>query len=143
MTTDGGGYTMVRYDDASLAGNQTTYLNWCAARGMEIIVPRTKAHALAILAWNNGTPPNLVNVYPKYNGASGLSNWTGKCGGVDCSFWMSDSNSCGCTNFEPNGDNNTAYTIYRRTTGCDFGNWNDANNRVDIHGSVICSTNDK
>jgi hypothetical protein len=143
MTTDGGGYTMVRYDDNSLAGNQTTYMNWCAARGMEIIVPRTKAHALAIVAWNNGTPPNLVNVYPKYNGANGLSNWIGKCKGVNCSFWMSDSNSCGCTNHEPNGDNNTAYTIYRRTTGCDFGNWNDAGNRVDITGSVICSTNDK
>ena len=143
MTTDGGGYTMVRHDDGSLAGDQNAYLNWCAALGMEVIVPRTKAHALAMQAWNGGEPPNLVNVFPKYHGANGLSNWTGKCKGADCTFWMSDSDSCGCTNFEPNGDNNTAYRIYRRTTGCDFGNWNDAGNRVDIHGWVVCSTNDK
>ena len=56
---------------------------------------------------------------------------------------MSDSDSCGCTNFEPNGDNNVNDSIYRRTSGCDFGNWNDANNRVDITGWVICSPNDK
>ena len=143
MTTDGGGYTMVRYTDDSLAANQDTYAAFCAAQGMEVIVPRTKAHALAMQVWNGGEPPNLINVFPKYNGAYGLSNWTGRCKGASCGFWMSSSDSCGCTNFEPNGDNNTAYRIYRRTTGCEFGNWNDASNTIDIHGWVVCSTNDK
>ena len=143
MSTDGGGYTMVRYADNSLGSSQGAYASLCAAQGMEVIVPRTKAHALAMQAWNDGEPPNLINVFPKYNGAYGLSNWTGRCNGASCGFWMSDSNSCGCTNFEPNGDNNTSYRIYRRTTGCTFGNWNDANDRVDITGWVVCSTNDK
>jgi len=143
MTTDGGGYTMVRFDDGSLGGDQNSYRGFCATYGMEVVTPRTKAHAMSILSWNGGEPPNIVNVFPKYNGAYGLSNWTGRCLGQDCSFWMSDSDSCGCSNFEPNGDNDTANAIYRRTTGCDFGNWNDAGNRMDIYGSVICSTNDK
>ena len=143
MTTDGGGYTMVRFNDGALAGGQDTYRAYCAARGMEVICPRTKAHAMSIQSWNNGEPPNLVNVFPKYNGAYGLSNWNGRCQGQSCGFWMSDSDSCGCTNFEPNGDNDTGNALYRRTTGCDFGNWNDAGGTMDIHGWVICSTNDK
>jgi len=49
----------------------------------------------------------------------------------------------GCTNFEPNGDNNTAARIYLRQAGCGLqGNWNDANNTVQIQGWVICSPND-
>jgi cysteine-rich repeat protein len=143
MSTDGGGYTMVRFNDGGLSGGQDNYRAYCSARGMEVICPRTKAHAMSIQAWNNGEPPNLVNVFPKYNGAYGLSNWTGRCQGQSCSYWMSDSDSCGCTNFEPNGDNDTGNALYRRTTGCDFGNWNDAGGNMDIHGSVICSTNDK
>ena len=143
MVTDGGGYTMVKYVDGALSGSQNTYRSYCAARGMEVFTPRTKPHAMAMKAWNGGSPPNLVNVFPKYNGAGGLSNWIGKCQGQDCSFWMSDTNSCGCTNFEPNGDNSTPYSLYRRQDGCDFGNWNDANNLMDIHGWVVCSTNDK
>ncbi len=143
MVTDGGGYTMVRFDDSVLGGDQNTYASYCAAHGLEIIVPRTRSHAMSILAWNDGDPPNLVNVFPKYNGAYGLSNWTGRCQNEDCSFWMSDSDSCGCTNFEPNGDNSVEYRLYRRADGCEFGNWNDAYNRIEIQGSVICSTNDK
>ncbi len=143
MSTDGGGYTMVRFDDGGLSGGQDNYRAYCSARGMEVICPRTKAHAMSIQAWNKGEPPNVVNVFPKYNGAYGLSNWTGRCQGVSCSYWMSDSDSCGCTNFEPNGDNDVNNALYRRTTGCDFGNWNDAGGTMDIHGWVICSTNDK
>ncbi len=143
METDGGGYTMVRFDDSSLAGDQNTYAAFCAGYGLEVIVPRTKLHAMSMQGWNGNEPPNLVNVFPRYNGAYGLSNWTGRCRGQECTFWMSDSDSCGCTNFEPNGDNDTSYRIYRRTSGCEFGNWNDAYNRVDIQGWVICSTNDK
>jgi hypothetical protein len=150
MTSDNGvGYTIAKYTDASLgtgAAVQDSYRTLCAAHGMEIIVPRTKAHALAISAYNGG-PPNIVNVYPKVNGASGLSNWTGKCQGADCSFYLSDNNAM--CNGEPNGDNNTTTAIYRYNeavsdpSSCPLGNWNDTpNSQVDIGGYVLCSTND-
>ena len=43
---------------------------------MEVIVPRNKTHAMAIKAWNKNIIPNLVNVFAKSNGATGLNNWT-------------------------------------------------------------------
>ena len=150
MTTDGGGYTMVRFDDPGLGGDQNQYRNKCTANGMEVIVPRTRAHALAIKAWNNGEPPNLVNVFPRANGSAGLENWTGRCRGQACGFWMSDLSqggliSANCDWLEPNGDNNTNDSIYRwdRCNGEPFGGWNDGNNAVDIRGWVVCSTNDR
>jgi hypothetical protein len=85
-------------------------------------------------------------VFPKYDGAQGLGNWTGRCQGAPCSFYLSDSNSSNCNDgFEPNGDNNTSYSIYRwgsADEACWFGRWNDGNNGVSYQGSVICSPND-
>ena len=146
MTTDGGGYTMKRINDAALGGNQDTYASKCASVGMEVIVPRTKAHMQAIYNWN-GDWPNLVNVFPNYNGAAGLNNWHGSCKGQTCGFYISGNNNAWCNGSEPNGDNNVNYRIYRWSGACGIdngsGGWNDANNTVNITGWVLCSTNDK
>ncbi len=144
MDSDGGvGYTMVRFDDPALSGPQVNYRNYCASYGLEVIVPRTRAHAEAIRTWNNGSPPNLVNVFPDFNGAAGLSNWSGRCNGAACSFYLSDSNNAGCLGFEPNGDNLTSEALYLiDAAACDYGHWNDANTTVAITGQVMCSTND-
>ncbi len=122
MTTDNNtGYTMVRFNDSSLGSSQAAYFNLCASHGMQLIVPRTKDHAFAIRDWNNGLPPNLVNIYPRYNGAQGLENWVAYCAGhVECSKWLSDYTYNGhinvnCAGFEPNGDNDTSHVIYRYT----------------------------
>jgi hypothetical protein len=77
MTTDGGGYTMVRFDDAALAGDQNAYAAKCAQYGMEIIVPRTKAHSAAITAWNGGAMANLYNIFPDFNGAGHPCGYSG------------------------------------------------------------------
>ncbi|MBU1218322.1 hypothetical protein KKF34_15855 [Myxococcota bacterium] len=142
MASDNGsGYTMVRIDDASLLSNQDAYHETCAALGMEVIVPRTKAHALAMKAWNGGAP-NLVNVFGKYDGAQGLENFEGRCQGQPCNFYLSDTrNSTGTT--EPSGNNTTAYSLYLwNTNTAVFGNYDDGNNWVNFPGYVICSTND-
>jgi len=140
------GYTWLRQDDPALLGDQTAYAAKCAAVGMEVLVTRTKAHAQAFYDWNLSIQANLLNIFPKNNGAQSINNWQGICQGAPCSFWMTDNanGDVGCTNFEPNGDNNTAYRIYLRQQGCGIeGNWNDANNAVGVTGHVICSTNDK
>jgi hypothetical protein len=145
MDVDACGYTWIRFDDPNLVGNQTAYASKCAAVGMEVIVTRTKPHAQAFFDWNGGHAANLVNVFPKYNGAQGIGEWQGVCKGAPCSFWMTDNGNgdVGCANFEPNGDNNTLYRIYRRQDGCGLqGNWNDANNLVNLQGYVFCSPND-
>jgi hypothetical protein len=145
MNTDTCGYTWIRFDDPALLNNQDAYANKCAAVGMEVLVTRTKPHAQAFFDWNLSQNANLVNVFPKYNGAQGINNWKGICQGVACSFWMTDTpdSNVGCTNYEPNGDNNMAHRIYLRQAGCGLqGNWNDANNTVQVQGWVICSPND-
>ncbi|MBU1537600.1 hypothetical protein KKF84_19960, partial [Myxococcota bacterium] len=144
MTSDNRtGYTMLRIDDASLAGDQDTYRAACAAYGMEVIVPRTRAHAKAIYLWN-GQFPSLVNVYPNANSATNLENWHGVCQGAPCSFYLSNSRfSCGTT--EPSGNSNTTDSLYLwRDTEGDWGCWDDSNNTVNasFRGQVICSTND-
>ena len=81
---------------------------------MEVIVPRTKAHATAIYSWNGNVVPNLYNVFPKYNGAQNIFNWTGRCKGQPCTFWMTDNGNgdVACGGFEPNGDNNVIGSMY-------------------------------
>ena len=149
MSTDGGGYTMARFNDAALGGNQDVYTNKCAQYGMQVIVPRTKPHMLSIYAWNGNDYPNLINVFPNFNGASGLANWHGTCKTGNCSFYLSQNNNAWCNGSEPNGDNNVNYRLYRwaASSTCSIdagsGGWNDANNTVAIGGWVICSTNDK
>ncbi len=145
MAVDACGYTMVRFNDGALGNNQDSYTNKCAAVGMEVIVARTKPHAQAIYAWNGNVVPNLYNVFPKFNGANGIGNWQGKCQGAPCTFWMTDNGNgdVSCGGYEPNGDNNVNYRIYKWNEGCGVqGGWNDANNTMNYTGWVICSPND-
>jgi subtilisin-like proprotein convertase family protein len=143
FTTDGGGYAWAKVDDAALAANQDDYAGKCAKYGMEIVVPRTKNHAAALLQ-QLGEPPPVVNVFPNSNGATGLNNWHGLCKGQSCGFFISSSNNANCQGNEPNGDNNTAYRLYLVGKGvCEFGAWNDGNNTMQYTGSVVCSPNDK
>jgi hypothetical protein len=152
MTSDmGAGHTMIKINlpaAKSNSTNQDDYRAACAAIGMEVVVPRSRSHAEALVRFNGGTPPNLINVFPKANGAAGLENWTGRCQGQACSFYISPDRSANCGSHpEPNGDNNVNNSLYRWSgngeLGCGFGRWNDANNTVAMDlGTVICSTND-
>ncbi|MBK8259177.1 MAG: DNRLRE domain-containing protein [Polyangiaceae bacterium] len=145
MTTDGGGYTMVRFDEPALAADQTAYMAICQKLGMEMIVPRTKAHAQSIYTWNQNTPPNLVNVFPRASGVTTLKSFAGVCKGGSCPFWITDfATGKNCSTSEPSGDNHPAYSLLRTAAGCGIeGTWADSLNNVSIQDSVICSTNDK
>ncbi|MDA3865041.1 MAG: fibrinogen-like YCDxxxxGGGW domain-containing protein [Deltaproteobacteria bacterium] len=147
MTTDGKvGYTMFKVVDSNLAGDQDDYREVCASYGMEVIVPRTRAHAQSIYNWN-GFYPNLVNIFPINDGATGLENFQGICQGNPCSFYLADTrNSCVPSQFEPNGNNSTAYSLFLWYVSEDssWGCHDDSNNRVEgqYQGWVICSAND-
>jgi streptogramin lyase len=150
----GAGHTMLKVNLAankSNSTNQDDYRAACAAIGMEVIVPRSYSHGEAIKRYNGGNAPNLVNVFPKYNGAQGLENWTGRCQGQACGFYISPDRNANCGGgLEPNGDNNVNNSLYRWSgngdLGCGFARWNDGNNYVGVdaatQGWVICSTND-
>ena len=148
MTTDGGGYTMLKIPLLSTASNnqQITYRNRCAEFDMELIVPRTKEHAKSIYSVMG--VPNLVGIYPDNNGAHGLDDWGGRCNGLDCSFWISDNNNANYPGGqEPNGNNQTDCglvrwdrTWYKWNT---MGSWDDQNCNVIYKGTAFCSTNDK
>jgi RHS repeat-associated protein len=146
MTTDGGGYTMVKISDPSLQGSQDAYGAKCAQYGMEIVTPRTKAMATSLYNWLGSSLPTLYNVFPQYDGASPITQWWGICQGAPCTFWMTDNanGDVSCGGFEPNGDNDVDHRIYRTNAGCGVqGGWNDAHNNVSYWGTVVCSTNDK
>lgn len=145
MTSDGGvGYTMVKYEDPTLLDHQDAYRKVCAVHGLDLIVPRTRAHAKAIVAWL-GMPPNLVGVYPKKDNDSGLDKFQGRCQGAPCSFYMSDTNSSDCETFQPSGNSKKAHGLIRwgNVGACGFwGRWDDNDHHVVETGWVVCSTND-
>ncbi|MBN2724424.1 MAG: hypothetical protein JXR95_10170 [Deltaproteobacteria bacterium] len=145
MESDGAlGYTMLKLESTLLTTNQDTYREICSAFGMEVIVPRTRAHALSIQDFNDGQIPNIVNVFPKSDGSVGLNNFQGMCNGSPCSFYLSDTNWT-YTGTEPSGNNQTAYSLYLWfENGTSWGGWDDSNNYVSpsFQGYVICSTND-
>ena len=140
----GAGYTLLRLENPlGLRSNQADYVDACAAYGMEVVVPRTRAHARSIEAVN-GELPNLVNVLPKASGTlTGLYEWTGICEGSPCSFWLSNDNSADC---QTGGNQPPGATpgnrLYRIGTECDFGRWQDGIAGVIDQGWVLCSPND-
>ena len=154
MESDGGaGHTIKRVDlhpSKQNSGDVQDYIDACDALDMELVVPRSKGHAEAIMD-RYGEPPNLVNVYPKTNNApAGLHNWEGRCQGQPCGFYISPDNNanCGGAGLEPSGDNNVNVPLYRWSTtdnGCGFGRWNDQPTgavQTEHRGWVMCSTND-
>jgi hypothetical protein len=113
MVSDGGaGYTMRRVNNAALGGSQAAYASACSALGLEIIVPRTQEHLESIIAWNNDTPPNIVNVTPRQDSAKGLNNWRGRCRGQDCTFFVSPRAASRCTTVEGQGTAASPYTLW-------------------------------
>jgi hypothetical protein len=150
MTSDGGvGYTMYRLEDDSLSDDQNAYRTACEEIGLELIVPRSRDHAEAIVEFNGGTP-NLIGVYPRAGAAEldGLDNWTGRCGGEPCRFYVSDEidNDAQCGGgYEPSGDagpNDALIGFESPTDECPLGQFNDQQNTVYEQGYVLCSTND-
>lgn len=144
FSTDGGaGYTLYRHADEQLAGNQQAHRQICAERGLELVVPRTRAHAASIADFNDGQPPSLVGVYRKFPGAAGLHNWEGRCNGQPCQFYLSETNSAGCTESQPTGVAGYDSPLVRVGDQCWFGDWQDvADNTVPLPGSVVCAAND-
>ncbi len=136
------GYTMVRLDDSSLDADQDDYRSACEELGMEVIVPRTKAHAFAISAWNGGLP-NIVIVFPNHDGADTLTDFHGTCQGRPCSFYLSNSSHF-CNTAEPNGNNTVQDALVLWNPQGEWGCWDDRESGVDsaYRGFVICSTND-
>lgn len=141
-------YTMVKVDvpDNGWWGVQHEYARACKDLGLEIVVPKSEDHVDAIYD-HFGHAANLYNVFPAYEHALGIDDWTAYCQGLECDFWMTDDVGgdvdCRSNEWEPNGDNSTCARIYRRTDGCgERGDWNDQHDTVDYRGWVICSTND-
>ncbi len=152
MTTDGGGYTYYPINGTGISTTRYDQPNSCQAVGMEIAVPRTQAHLVAMdalypIATYFRTAPGVYSPTNGGNytgcamnsGSAGLScpslfDWVSIDGG---SFWIR-----GTSISEPNGD---------YTAGCWLGMWAPAANPWFNDGwcgyptgtSYVCSTNDK
>lgn len=101
MTSDGGaGYTMLRVAKTSLERAPQAYADECALLGMEIVVPRTQAHLASLTAYNQGVQPSVVNVFPDFNGAPGINQWSGSCQGQPCSFYVGPKPNTRCKSLQ-------------------------------------------
>ena len=123
MSLDGGGWTFLKVDNGTAVSAMVAEA-YCANRGMQLFIPRTKEHLS--IAYNVATNSNIgpggdpnymriLGIYPNSNGATCLRraftsstagcNWSASDGG---SYYVSDR-----TNItEPNGDNNTTSSMY-------------------------------
>lgn len=96
MDSDGGvGYTLHRVDSASLQTTQQAYASACTQLGMEIVTPRSQEHMDAIIAWNS-TPPNIINVFPNSDNVTGIGNFSARCTGQTCSFFVNGRDNTRC-----------------------------------------------
>ena len=146
MKIDSGtGHTLKRIDDAALESNQQAYIDACEALGLELVVPRSRSHAQVIADWNGGIP-NLVGVYPDIDNAAGLNNWSGRCDGEACDYWLSNTNLSDCTKQRTSRQTTPPLKALHSLSGsdaeCDYGRWVDGGDSVESQGFVICSTND-
>lgn len=150
MTTDGGGYTYY-----PITGGTSTCrfdaANSCTALGMNLAIPRSKAHFKAMVArYGSAYFAVLPGVYSTASGnytncamkSGGCGNWRALDNGA---WWVRDSSFT-----EPNGDYTAGcwlgitaggYTITEATLESGQG-FNDGNCAY-CATSYICSTNDK
>jgi hypothetical protein len=123
MTTDGGGYTMLKVDQGSTYYGDDAESD-CSSMGLQLFIPRTQAHLLS--AWTvaldtatGGSATSnylyIMGVYPATNGATcestPLNSDNASCDWVAGdlgAFWVSDSSSI----TEPNGDNDILSSMY-------------------------------
>ena len=153
MTTDGGGYTYYSVLNG-INTNQSTDANSCQSVGLEMVVPRTRAHFEAMYNQYGSTYFSAIpGISKPSNGGdysycamrdpntygSGCPDWEAIDGG---SWWLSDN-----TQIEPNGDYNANCWLGWNNPSSineDFDNLNfnddDCSYSMDDY---ICSTNDK
>lgn len=122
MSTDGGGYTMLKVNHGSpLSGAGAE--GYCEARGMHLFIPRNRPHLQVALqvATNSNIGPDassrylrLLGIYPKNKGARCVNvpfnsqrctSWAAKDGGP---YYVSDRTDI----TEPNGDNDTTASMF-------------------------------
>ena len=143
MTTDGGGYTMV-----GVATGLTTYRarDWdtCESLGMDIVVPKGKAHWRSLLArFGTSYFRNIPGVYKAWDGGNytgypmnsrSVPDWRARDGH---SWWMRDT-----TYSEPNGDYHRDCWLLQYDWNVDNIRFNDGSCSYGMN-RYVCSTNDK
>ncbi|GEM_PF-2862731 len=122
MSTDGGGYTIYKYDAPGSSGADTAE-RACNDLGLNLFVPRTEDHLASAWAVANDTKAGgeatgdyltIMAIYPDNNGSTCTykafrsdtadCNWSARDGR---DFWVSDLVTIG----EPNGDNDTSSSM--------------------------------
>ena len=150
MMTDGGGYTFLKVDNG-LQSNRVSDPTSCADYGMQLAIPRTKAHLQAMIDVYGRSYWNIAPVSKATGGSTGgpytnidfswtsdssdkINNWQAIDGG---SWWMSDSN-----HGEPNGDYSANCWLKFEPNDALVPALNDANCGYSTT-NYLCSPNDK
>ncbi|MBN2798033.1 MAG: putative metal-binding motif-containing protein [Deltaproteobacteria bacterium] len=122
MSSDGGGYSLLKVDYGSAVGAATAESD-CATRGMQLFIPRSQAHLRAAYAvsYNAAIGPSagnylyIMGVYPNYNGATCTTKAL-RTGSSGCNWRAGDGHAFWVSNLttitEPNGDNCTTCSMY-------------------------------
>ena len=146
MTTDGGGYTEYEVING-VSSFRYTDPNSCTAVGLKLAIPRTKAHALAMIAKFGASRFQIVpGVYGIAAGdyttcamnssdATCAANWKA----IDGGSWFARDSSYG----EPNGDYTPGCWLGAGDADSNGFYFNDANCQYETGPSYICSDNAK
>lgn len=113
MTSDGGGYTM--YSMTATEDKSSPEIEQlCNAIGLEVFVPRSRAHLTVAFQQFGGASLYLLGIYPKTTGA--------RCDAVhfnsnECTAWAPTNGGHWYVEdyidrTEPNGDNTPGYSMY-------------------------------
>ncbi len=140
FSADGGvGYSLYEVESADLQGDPLAYQAACDELGLDLVVPRTRAHLKAIQGFH-GAVPAVVGVYPRGTAAGvRLHHWEGRCEGQGCDFYLDDGD-VGCLQ-ERQGEADLFRPLARVGEGCEFGQWGQGEVGEEYRGRVVCSLN--
>jgi hypothetical protein len=163
MVTDGGGYTYYACQNCPSVSDASVSVNGCMAVGLQMVVPRTKAHWVAMFDWISswgGTVQSFFAAVPGiYKPGSGYGPCSGGGNGIMNSNYCTDPNGWRAldggkwwlmdTAFgEPNGDYTGGCLLVIWGLTYNFAaneySWgfNDGNCQASTGTRYVCSTND-
>lgn len=135
---EGAGFTILKRQHSG-ADTADAHVATCEDLGLQLIVPRSRAHMKAITDYVGSAPP-IVNVLPQ-DGLEFLHYYSGTCGNTDCAFYLSDepTGSCADSGLDPEGERSAR--LRYAPSNCPGGSWTNFGEVVDF-GYTVCSSND-
>ncbi len=141
MDLHGGALTIAKVEDPNLTKNVESHVNACRGRGMEPIIPPSRAGMQAIVDYL-GSPPPVVDVRPRIGirDFSKVQNYRADCKEGECVFYLSDDDSGSCNEGQLVAARSDEPLRLAAST-CALGSWTNTGD-VLTESYTVCAVND-